>query len=240
MADELEKSEEVRDNFVSDVSHELRTPMTTIGGFVDGILDGTIPEEKQKDYLKIVKDEILRLTKLVNNFLDVTRVSNSGSELEYKDFDIAEMIRLSVISLGPKIENKNIDVELNFEHNSMYVNADRDSIKRVITNLLDNAVKFTNQDGKIIISIQKSRQETEIKVYNTGQGIAKADIPYIFKRFYKADKSRSINKEGTGIGLFIAKDIIKKHGKDITVESTEGEYACFTFRLNNAKTLNKN
>ena len=122
----------------------------------------------------------------------------------------------------------------------MFVNADRDSIKRVITNLLDNAVKFTNENGKIVITAEKNRQETKVSVYNTGAGIPEEDKRYIFKRFYKADKSRSINKEGTGIGLFIAKDILVKHGKDIFVESKEGEYACFIFSLNNGKVLNKN
>jgi len=195
MADELEKSEEIRNNFISDVSHELRTPMTTIGGFVDGILDGAVPEEKQHEYLRIVKDEIVRLTKLVNNFLDITRLKNNNSVFEYKDFDIAEMIRLSIISLGKKIEEKNIDVELDFENTSMFVNADFDSIKRVVTNLLDNAVKFTDENGKIIITAEKKRQETKIKVYNTGTGIAEEDKHYIFKRFYKADKSRSKNKK---------------------------------------------
>lgn len=233
MADELEKSEEIRNNFISDVSHELRTPMTTIGGFVDGILDGTVPEERQKDYLKIVKDEILRLTKLVNNFLDITRQQNINMELEYKNFDIAEMIRLSIIGLGKKIEEKNIDVELNFENTAMFVNADFDSIKRVVTNLLDNAVKFTDENGKIIVTAERKRQETNVRIYNTGIGISEEDKKYIFKRFYKADKSRSINKDGTGIGLFIAKDILIKHGKNLFVESKEGEYAEFSFSLNN-------
>ena len=235
MAVELEKSEEIRNNFISDVSHELRTPMTTIGGFIDGILDGAVPEEKQKDYLLIVKDEVHRLTKLVNNFLDITRLQKNEADLECKDFDITEMIRLSIIALGQKIEEKEIDVELDFESSAMYVYADFDAIKRVVTNLLDNAVKFTDEKGKIIISAKKNRQETTVSVHNTGLGISEEDRLYVFKRFYKADKSRSINKEGTGIGLYIAKDILIKHGKDIKVESKEGEYACFTFNLDNGK-----
>ena len=237
MADELEKSENIRNNFISDVSHELRTPITTIGGFVDGILDGAIPEEKQKDYLLIVKNEVHRLSKLINNFLDITRLQNDKDSLEFKDFDIAEMIRLSLISISDRLEEKNIEVDLEFESSDMFVNADFDSIKRVITNLLDNAVKFTNENGKIIVSAETKHKETFIKIYNTGVGISEEDRPYIFKRFYKADKSRSINKEGTGIGLFIVQDIITKHGKKITLDSKEGEYACFTFNLTTGKII---
>lgn len=240
MADELERTEKIKDNFISDVSHELRTPMTTISGFVDGILDGAIPEEKQNDYLKIVKDEMSRLTKLVNDFLDVTRMKNGGAGMKIKSFDLAEMIRLTVISLDNKIEEKRINLELKFEYASMYVNADADSIKRVVTNLLDNAVKFTNEGGTIIVSAEQKKNETLVSVYNTGIGISKEDKPYIFKRFYKADKSRSMNKEGTGIGLFLVKDILMRHGKDIIVESEEGKYAKFIFSLDTAKPLNKN
>lgn len=237
MADELEKADNIKDNFISDVSHELRTPMTTISGFVDGILDDAIPEEKQKDYLKIVKDEMARLTKLVNDFLDVTRLKGKDTPLKMKDFDIAEMIRVSVIGISSKIEEKDIDIVLNFEQDNMAVFADFDAIKRVITNLLDNAVKFTDQGGKISVSLEKKKHETIISVYNTGVGISEKDIPYIFDRFYKADKSRSINKSGTGVGLFLVKDILTRHEKEIIIQSREGEFAKFTFFLDNAKQI---
>lgn len=239
MANDLEKSEEIRNNFISDVSHELRTPMTTIKGFVDGILDGTIPEESRNTYLKIVSDEVSRLTKLVNNFLDVSRMENNNTVMEFKNFDIAEVIRIGVIGLENRIEQKHISVELNFEETNMYVYADYDSIKRVVTNLLDNAVKFTNENGKIVASAKRRKKEIVVSIYNTGMGISKDDSVYVFKRFYKADKSRSINKEGTGIGLYIVNDIIAKHGKKITVESKEGEYAEFIFALDSGKALNK-
>lgn len=234
MADEIEKSDNVKNNFISDVSHELRTPMTTISGFVDGILDDTIPKERQKDYLKIVRDEMSRLIKLVNDFLDVTRFNNNFS-LKYKDFDIAEMIRQSIVAFENELEEKRINVELNFEYNSVFVNADFDSIKRVITNLIDNAVKFTDEDGEIIITIESEKQEVKVSVYNSGCGVSKDDIPYIFNRFYKVDKSRSVNKGGTGIGLFIVKDILTRHGKNIILESEENKFAKFIFRLNSSK-----
>lgn len=239
MASDLEKSDKIRNNFISDVSHELRTPMTTIKGFVDGILDGTIPDEMRNEYLKIVSDEVARLTKLVNNFLDVSRMENNNTALEFKNFDITELIRIGIIGLERRIDEKHINVELNFDDAQMYVYADFDSIKRVVTNLLDNAVKFTNENGKIIVTVSRRKKETVISVYNTGIGISEEDREYIFKRFYKADKSRSINKEGTGIGLYIVSDLIAKHGKSISVESKEGEYAEFIFALDSGKPLNK-
>ena len=235
MASELEKADNIKNNFISDVSHELRTPITTISGFVDGILDGAIPENNQKAYLKIVKDEMARLTKLINDFLDVARLKGKDTPLKMKNFDIAEMIRVSVIGISGKIEEKDIDIVLNFEQDNMTICADFDSIKRVITNLLDNAVKFTDYGGKISVDLVKKKHETVISVYNTGIGISENDIPYIFDRFYKADKSRSINKSGTGVGLFLVKDILTRHGKEITLESREGEFAKFTFSLDNAK-----
>lgn len=235
MADDIMRADNVRNNFISDVSHELRTPMTTIAGFVDGILDETIPPEKQKDYLIIVKDEISRLSALVNSFLNMTRMKNGDITLEMTNFDINEMIRLTLISFENRIEEKNIDVEVEFEEESIYAYADSDSIKRVITNLLDNAIKFTEQNGTISLKVYRQGQELFVAIRNTGCGISPNDQKMIFERFYKADKSRSINKQGTGIGLFIVKDIINRHHKEIRVVSREGEFAEFIFNLDLGK-----
>ena len=224
MAHEIEKAEEIKNTFISDVSHELRTPMTTIGGFVSGILDDTIPPEKQKDYLKIVYDEVARLSRLVNSFLDITRLQSDKLTLKPVNFDINEVIRIVLIGL-----------EQNLDEENCYVNADRDSITRVVTNLLDNAAKFTNDNGKITVSVTQSQHDTFISIKNTGCGISDEQKQMIFKRFYKADKSRSLNKGGTGIGLYLVKNILSAHGKDITVNSVEGEYAEFVFSLDKGK-----
>lgn len=235
MAEELEKGEEIKNTFISDVSHELRTPMTTIGGFVSGILDDTIPPEKQKEYLKIVYDEISRLSRLVNTFLDITRLQSDKLTLNKTDFDINELIRIVIIGLESKIEAKNIDVKLELESENCYVNADRDSITRVVTNLLDNAVKFTNDKGNITVTVSKRQHDVSVSIRNTGCGVSKEQQAMIFKRFYKADKSRSQNREGTGIGLYLVKNILSAHGKDITLDSVEGEYADFTFTLDKGR-----
>ncbi len=235
MAYSLEKSDDIRNNFLSDVAHELRTPMTTISGFVDGILDDTIPEEKQKDYLMIVKDEVSRLSGLVNSFLNLTRLETGNQTLEMTNFDINETIRRSLVSLESRIEEKNININLDMENEHQSVKADMNLIRQVLTNLIENAIKFTNQGGEIKISTEAYRHEVKVSVYNTGCGISPEDIKMIFERFYKADKSRSQNREGTGIGLYIVKDILNRHGKNIAAESREGEYAEFTFTLDKGK-----
>ncbi len=235
MASKIEKTEEIRNNFISDVSHELRTPMTTISGFVDGILDDTIPPERHKEYLGIVKEEIVRLSGLVNSFLDITRIKNGNPELEMTEFDINEMIRRTFINFRTRVEEKNISVDAEFETDSCYVKADEGSIKRILTNLIDNAVKFTDENGKIKISSFVKHQEVFVSIYNTGAGIREGELEMIFERFYKADQSRSINREGTGLGLYIVKDILRRHKKNISVKSREGEFAEFTFSLDKGK-----
>lgn len=235
MAFHLEKAEDIRNNFISDVSHELRTPMTTIGGFVDGILDGTIPSDRQSDYLMIVKDEITRLSALVNSFLDVTRSASGKQSLEMENFDLNETIRRALFNFEPRICGKNLEVDVVFDAESCIVKANRDAITRVLTNLIENAIKFTDESGTLKISTEIRQQEVFVSVYNTGCGIAEEDRKLIFERFYKADKSRSLNREGTGIGLFIVKEIINRHGKSISVKSVEGEYAEFMFTLDRGK-----
>ena len=239
MAEKLEKAEDTRKAFISDVSHELRTPMTTISGFVNGVLDETIPPEKQKEYLQIVDDEVRRLSRLVNTFLDISRIQSGKVVMQIQNFDINEAIRLIIIGLGPRLEEKNIRVSLEFEYENCYVLADADSIKRVLTNLLDNAVKFTNMDGEISVSVGYEGHEVVVSVMNTGCGIPRELQTMIFERLYKVDKSRSVNREGTGIGLYLVKNIIQAHGKRIDVESIENEYAKFTFSLDKGKAPGK-
>ncbi len=235
MAYSLEKSDDIRNNFLSDVAHELRTPMTTISGFVDGILDDTIPEERQKDYLVIVRDEVSRLSGLVNSFLNLTRLETGNQDMELTSFDINETIRRILVGFENRIEEKGIDIEFDTEDEHMQVRADMNMIRQVMTNLIENAIKFTDPKGKIKITTKAHRHEVTVSVYNTGCGISPQDIKMIFERFYKADKSRSQNRSGTGIGLYIVKDILNRHGKNITADSREGEYAEFVFTLDKAK-----
>ena len=234
MADSLENLEDMRKNFVSDVSHELRTPMTTITGFVEGILDETIPPEKQKFYLKIVLDESKRLSKLVNDLLDISRISSDQKPLELTQFDINELIRISVIGFESRFNEKKLEVNAYFEHENEMVTAEKDSIKRVVTNLLDNAIKFSYEKGTIDIRTTVKGNKVFVSVRNTGIGISEENRKSIFERFFKQDKSRSVNKSGVGLGLYLVKSIMKKHGESISVESTENEYAEFTFTLKKA------
>ena len=235
MAFELEKVEDIRKSFISDVSHELRTPMTTISGFVYGMLDDTIPPDKQKEYLKIVYDEVTRLSRLVNTFLDISRMQSDKMVMHKTNFDINETIRLTIIGLERRLEEKRINVRLNFDSDSCYVRADSDSIKRVLTNLLDNAVKFTNENGEISVTVKPKQQEVYVSVRNTGCGIPAEQQQMVFERLYKVDQSRSVNREGTGIGLYLVRSIIRAHGKNIRVNSVEGEFAEFIFSLDRGK-----
>ncbi len=235
MAYNLEKAEDIRNNFLSDVAHELRTPMTTISGFVDGILDETIPPEKQRDYLTVVRDETTRLSGLVNSFLSLTRFETNSQPLELHNFDICETLRRTLVGFEKNINENNINIELNIPPQPCLVNADMNAIRQVLTNLIENAIKFTNPDGILRLSIVPNNTDVLISVYNTGCGIAESDKTLIFERFYKADKSRSLNREGTGIGLYIVKDILNRHGKSITADSREGEFAEFKFSLDKAK-----
>ena len=234
MAFSLQKSDEIRSNFMSDVAHELRTPMTTISGFVDGILDETIPPEKQTDYLTIVRDEVVRLSSLVTSFLELTRIQKGDREINATNFDINETIRRTLVGFEKNITEKDIRVDVNFEKDSTQVKGDMNAIRQVMTNLIENAIKFTKKGGTLRVSVTDHRKEVQISVFNTGCGISAEDQKMIFERFYKADKSRSLNPRGTGIGLYIVKDILSRHGKQITVQSIEGEYAEFTFSLDKA------
>ncbi|MBQ4101213.1 MAG: HAMP domain-containing histidine kinase [Oscillospiraceae bacterium] len=230
MATSLATFEGTRRSFVANVSHELKTPMTTIGGFIDGILDGTIPPEKQEYYLKIVSEEVKRLSRLVVSMLNISRMEAGEEKVKPSVFNINDVACRSLLSLEQKIEAKNIDIR-GFDVDKILVNADVDMIYQVVYNLLDNAVKFTNQNGYIEISYSNDGNMVTTRLKNTGQGIPKDDIQNIFDRFYKIDKSRSLDKQGMGLGLYIVKSIINMHGGEIIAESVEGEYCEFIFTL---------
>ena len=231
MADGIDGLEQMRRGFVADVSHELRTPMTTITGFVDGMLDGTIPPEQHEKYLTIVSEEVHRISRMVSSLLDVAKMQSGQMTYVKKPFDIVNTTGKALFAFEDRINAKQINLDVDFCDDSVIVNGDEDAIYRVIYNLLDNAVKFTNPSGNIKISIQTVDNKAKVLVRNTGIGISKTDAAHIFERFYKVDKSRSINRRGTGIGLYLVKNIIKEHGEDVILTSKEGEFAQFVFTL---------
>lgn len=232
MAESLDNYDAMRNSFMSNVSHDLRSPMTSISGFIDGILDGVIPPEKHEYYLQIVSAEIKRLSRLVASLLDISRIQAGERKFTMNPFDICEMGREILISFEQKINDKRLEVEFNCDDDRMTVVADRDAIYQILYNLCDNAVKFAREDGVLSLNVQKLKgRKVLVSVYNEGQGIAEADLPYVFERFYKSDKSRGLNKSGVGLGLFIAKTIIEAHEEKIWVESDFGEDCCFYFTL---------
>ena len=231
MADSIEVFEATRNSFIANISHDLRTPMTTITGFVEGILDGTIPKEKHEWYLSVVLDESRRLSRIVNDLLDISRLEQGKFNLEMQDFDINELVRLSVIKLEKNITDKDIQLSVEFESENLFVYADKDAIARVLTNLLDNAIKFTNEKGFIDIKAGTKDGRCYVSVQNSGLGIAEEELRHIFDRFYKTDKSRSLDKNGAGLGLYIVKSIMQAHNQRVWAESTQGEFARFSFTL---------
>lgn len=231
MVSALENLEKMRRDFIANVSHEIRTPMTSIKGFIDGILDGTIPPEKQQFYLTIVRDESARLNKMVNDLLDLAKIEAGEMKLSMYYFDINELLRRCIINLEQLIVSKEIQVEADFEQDETVVFADRDAIERVVLNLLHNAVKFTPPGGVITVSTRELRDMISVSVKDTGAGMEREELVRIWDRFYKSDKSRSFDKSGTGLGLSIVKSIISEHHQDIKVESEPGKGTTFTFTL---------
>lgn len=231
MAQSLASAEESSRSFVANVSHELKTPMTTIGGFIDGILDGTIPPEKEKHYLQIVSDEVRRLSRLVRAMLDLSRIDNGSIKLSPREFDLTDVCCHTLLSFETRIEEKHLNI-MGLENCSpCIVSADPDLIGQVVYNLIDNAVKFTNEGGTVSIRVESTDSRVGFTIRNSGAGIPGEEMPHIFERFYKSDKSRGLDKTGVGLGLFIVKSVINLHGGEIYVRSAEGEYCEFSFWL---------
>lgn len=238
MAESLANLENMRRSFLANVSHDLRTPMTTISGFIDGILDGAIPPEKQDYYLNIIATEVRRLSRLVSQLLDISRIQAGERRFSMVVFDICEMTRQILISFESRIDEKGLNVEFNSDNDSMFAFADRDAIHQILYNLCDNAVKFSREKGTLRISIREREKKIHVSVYNEGMGIPPEDLPMVFDRFYKSDKSRGLDKAGVGLGLYIAKTIIDAHGEEIVVRSTYGEFCEFEFTLQHMHTKN--
>ena len=232
MASSLQKSEYQRQEFVANVSHELKTPMTTIGGYIDGILDGTIPQEKHRHYMQIVSDETKRLSRLVRSMLDISRLQDQGGipDEQKTRFDILECAGQILITFEQKILNKGVYVEVDMPEHPVYTHANQDHISQVVYNLVDNAVKFCPENGTIGISVKEGGNKIFVSVFNDGETIPAEELPLVFDRFHKLDKSRSQNRDGWGLGLYIVKTIVCSHGENISVSSRSGRTE-FTFTL---------
>ena len=231
MASSLQQSEYQRQEFVANVSHELKTPMTTISGFVDGMLDGTIPPERHNHYMQMVSDETKRLSRLVRSMLDISRLQDQDIPEEKKSrFDLQELAGQVLITFEQKIDGKNLNVDVDFPGYPTYTWASPDYITQVIYNLLDNAVKFCPQEGTLGMKLKVGTTKLYMSISNEGQTIPAAELPLVFDRFHKLDKSRSKNRDGWGLGLYIVKTIIGRHGEDISVSSQNG-VTTFTFTL---------
>ncbi len=235
MTQALDHLEQTRSSFISNVSHELRTPMTIIIGFLEGIADGTVPAEKRREYLSIVIQEVRRLSRLVNDLLALSRMESGSKKVNKTAFDINEELRRGIIRFEQSITDKNLHVRIAVGEQSCMVNADRDDIVRVITNLIDNAVKFTPEGGDLFLQVDTRGKKAYVSVKNSGEGIRQEELQYIWDRFYKTDKSRSSDKKGVGLGLYIVKSIIRANGEDIWASSREGEYTMFTFTVERAR-----
>jgi len=236
MARDLENHETLRNSFVGNVSHELRTPLTSITGFIQGVMDGTVPNEEQDKYLGIALSETKRLNALINDLMELSKVDSGKFPIRLTAFDINELLRITLLSFEKRIDEKRLNVEVNFEADNIYVAADKDKITQVVTNLIDNAIKFNADGGVLRISTILKKYKVIARITNTGKPIAAKDKGFIFERFYKADQSHNRDIPGTGIGLSLVKKILAQHGEKIWIEDTPKE-TTFAFTLQSAKTL---
>ena len=237
MAKSLSNLEAMRRSFVANVSHELRTPMTSIAGFIDGILDGTIAPEKQTHYLHIVSEEVKRLSRLVRSMLNLSRIEAGELKVQTTQFNVLEVICETVFSFEQGINSKHLDIR-GLDTEKIMVEADPDLIHQVVYNLIENAVKFVNDGGYLEFNFNVDGRMTYVGIRNSGEGLSKEEIPKVFDRFYKTDRSRGMDKNGVGLGLYLVRSIINLHGGDIIVKSSPGEYTEFVFSIPTAKAKN--
>jgi signal transduction histidine kinase len=231
MADSLQRSESLRRDFIANVSHELKTPMTVISGFSDGILDGTIPPGNERKYLEVISSETKRLSRLVRTMLDMSRLRSISPETILRgSFDLSEVIRVTLLGLGVKIDAKQLDIDAELPEEPIITRGDKDSITQVVYNLIDNAVKFAEKGSVVRISLWKKGHKAYVSTENKGETIPADEMPLIFDRFHKTDRSRSEDRDGVGLGLYIVKTILDNHNEDIYVTSGDG-MTKFTFTL---------
>ena len=231
MAETLQQTERKRRDFIANISHELKTPMTTIAGYTDGILDGTIPPESEKQYLQIISDESRRLSRLVRRMLDVSQLQVMDPLKSGSRFDVCESMRRVLISMEKKITDRHLDVEADIPEEPILVRGDNDMITQVIYNLLENAAKFARTGTALYLGVTTAADgKAYVTVRNLGDTIPADELPKLFERFHKSDKSRSEDKDGVGLGLYIVKTILEQHKEQIQVTSEDG-VTTFRFSL---------
>ena len=228
MADLLLETERQRRDFIANISHELKTPMTSIAGYTDGILDGTIPQKDERKYLQIISDESHRLSRLVRRMLDISQIQSQ--EMHKEDFDLCESMRIALLSMEQKINQRGLDVEADIPEDSVMVRGDNELITQVVYNLLENATKFAADKSTLYLGLTCQGEKAIVTVRNTGNTIPAQEIPLLFERFHKSDKSRSVDKDGYGLGLYVVKTILNQHKEKITVTSENGVTA-FSFTV---------
>ena len=230
MAESLQQTERQRREFIANISHELKTPMTTIAGYTDGILDGTIPPENERQYLQIISNESRRLSRMVRRMLDVSQLQVMDPLRGGNHFDICESMRRVLISMEKKINDRHLDVDADIPEEPILVLGDNDMITQVIYNLLENAAKFAREGSTLYLGVTTIDGKARVTVRNVGDTIPAEELPLLFERFHKSDKSRSEDKDGVGLGLYIVKTILEQHRETIRVTSENGVTA-FTFSL---------
>ena len=231
MAENIQSNDNSQGQFMGNIAHELRTPMTTIKGFVDGILDGTIPPEMQNHYLQLVSEETGRLARLIQNMLDLSKLESGEYQVNARMFNIWETLTGVALAAEQRINDGMIELEGLTMDEKVLVYADPDLIHQVVYNLLENAVKFANEGGYVEVSYTVDPKRTYINIKNSGDGIPKDEISKVFDRFYKTDRSRSMDKTGVGLGLYIVRSIVNLHQGEVIARSVEGEYCEFSFSV---------
>lgn len=231
MAEEIKLQDGLRNAFIGNVSHELRTPLAAVQGFLQGVLDGTIEDQDRCKYLEIALSETKRMSTMISDFMNLAKIESGKFPMEFSEFDINELLRRCILMFEQQIEAKKLEVEVSLDEGKTMVWADEDRISQVITNLVDNAVKFSFEGGLLRIWTKTEGNKILVSISDTGEGIPKEDQASIFERFYKVDKSHSRSKPGAGIGLSIVKRIIAQHGEKIWLKSAPGTGTAFSFTL---------
>ena len=240
MADSIQKTEQQRREFIANISHELKTPMTTIAGYADGILDGVISPEEERQYLSIISAESRRLSRLVRRMLDVSQLQSIDLIKQKRPFDLSESMRRVLVSMEKKITGRGLDVDVEIPEDPIMVMGDNDLLTQVVYNLLENACKFAAQGSALFLGLEKQGEKAVVTVRNTGETIPAEELPLLFERFHKTDKSRSEDKDGVGLGLYIVRTILEQHREKITAASENGITTfSFTVQLAEEKGLAK-